>query len=52
LARGYGPVPTWSAHYMPDIGFRKAVADFLERETRAIDREIGWLTEATPFRKG
>jgi uncharacterized protein len=51
LARGYGPVPTWSAHYLPDIGFRKAVADFLERETRAIDREIGWLTEATPFRK-
>ncbi len=52
LARGYVPVPTWSAHYLPDAGFRAAVADFLERETRSIDREIGWLADATPFRKG
>ena len=52
LARGYGPVPTWSAHYIADPGFRAAVADFLDRETRAIDREIGWLEGATPFKKG
>jgi hypothetical protein len=52
LARGYCPVPTWSAHYLPDPGFRAAVAEFLDSETRAINREIGWLEEATPFRKG
>ena len=32
LARGYVPVPTWSAHYIPDPGFRAAIADFLVRE--------------------
>lgn len=52
LARGYAPVPTWSAHYLPDAGFRAAVADFLARETRAVDREIGWLEAAVPFKKG
>src|SRR3546814_1251555 len=35
LARGYGPVATWSAHYIADPGFRRAVAEFLERERQA-----------------
>jgi uncharacterized protein len=52
LARGYAPVATWSAHYLPDPGFRRAVADFIARETRAVEQEIGWLAEATPYRKG
>ena len=52
LARGYGPVPTWSAHYIADTGFRAAVADFVERERRAVEREIAFLGEMTPFRKG
>jgi predicted N-acyltransferase len=52
LARGYGPVPTWSAHYIADRGFRAAVADFVERERRAVDNEIAFLGEMTPFRKG
>lgn len=52
LSRGYGPVPTWSAHFIPDEGFRRAVADFLEAERRAVADEIGALAEMTPFRKG
>jgi predicted N-acyltransferase len=52
LARGYGPVPTWSAHFIADHGFRAAVADFVERERRAVEREIAFLGEMTPFRKG
>lgn len=52
LARGYGPVPTWSAHFIADPGFRAAVADFVERERRAVEREIAFLGELTPFRKG
>jgi predicted N-acyltransferase len=52
LARGYGPVPTWSAHFIADPGFRAAVADFVERERRAVEREIDFLGEMTPFRKG
>ena len=52
LARGYLPVPTWSAHYIPDPGFRAAIADFLERETRAVAREQEFLGELGPFRRG
>jgi predicted N-acyltransferase len=52
LSRGYAPVPTWSAHFIPDEGFRDAVADFLAAERRAVAEEIGALAEMTPFRKG
>jgi predicted N-acyltransferase len=52
LARGYRPVPTFSAHYISDPGFRRAVAEFLERERAAVVREIGVLNEMTPFRRG
>ncbi|HVF94979.1 MAG TPA: GNAT family N-acetyltransferase [Sphingomonas sp.] len=51
LARGYGPVPTWSAHYIPDAGFRRAVADFLARERAAVERDQANLGELTPFRR-
>ncbi len=51
LARGYLPVPTWSAHFIPDPGFRAAIADFLERERRAVEHEIAFLGELGPFRK-
>ena len=51
LARGYRPVPTWSAHYIPDPNFRRAVADFLAAERRAVTNEIAALDEMTPFRK-
>jgi predicted N-acyltransferase len=52
LARGYVPVPTYSAHFIPNPGFRRAVADFLEREREAVAREIDSLAEMAPFRKG
>jgi predicted N-acyltransferase len=52
LARGYAPVPTWSAHYITDPGFRRAIADFLERERRGVAQEQLWLGERTPFKKG
>lgn len=52
LARGYAPVTTWSAHYLPDPGFRRAVADFLVREQQAVEREQEFLGELTPFRRG
>ena len=52
LSRGYAPVPTWSAHYIPDPSFRDAVAGFLAAERRAVAREIGALAEMAPFKKG
>lgn len=52
LARGYRPVPTYSAHYLPDPGFRDAVADYLAAEREAVAQDIGLMDEMTPFRKG
>ncbi|MGK6318838.1 GNAT family N-acetyltransferase [Sphingomonas sp. DT-204] len=51
LARGYLPVTTWSAHYIPDPNFRRAVADFLVRERQAIEQEQEFLGELGPFRR-
>ena len=51
LARGYRPTPTYSAHYIPNAGFRKAVAGFLAREREAVVEHIEALGEDGPFRK-
>ncbi len=51
LARGYVPVPTWSAHFIPDPNFRRAIADFLSRERRAVERQIEFLGTMAPFKK-
>jgi predicted N-acyltransferase len=51
LARGYEPVPTWSAHYIPDPNFRRAIADFLEREREGVAAEADMLASLTPFRR-
>ena len=51
LARGYLPVPTWSAHYIPDPNFRRAISDFLLRERHAVERQIAFLGTMAPFRK-
>jgi len=50
LARGYEPVLTRSAHFLPDPGFRHAVADFLVREDEMIAAEFAWCREALPYR--
>lgn len=51
LARGYAPVATWSAHYIADPGFRRAVAEFLERERAAEEVEADWLAGHLPFKR-
>jgi predicted N-acyltransferase len=50
LARGYLPVETYSAHYIADPGLRRAVADYLKRERRAVSREIALLGAESPYR--
>jgi predicted N-acyltransferase len=50
LARGYEPVLTRSAHFLPDQNFRRAVADFLAREDEMIAAELAWCREALPYR--
>ena len=51
LAPGYGPVETWSAHWIVDPGFRDAVADFLTRERQGVATDKMYLGRRTPFRK-
>ncbi len=51
LARGYGPVTTYSLHHLTHPGLRDAVARFLEAEREAVCRENEALLEMTPFRK-
>jgi uncharacterized protein len=50
LQRGYLPVPTYSAHWIPDPDFRRAVAQFLAREREMIEQKIADLAEYSPFR--
>lgn len=52
LARGYAPVTTWSAHYIPDPGFRRAIEEYLTREREAVAQEQEFLGELTPFKRG
>ena len=52
LARGYRPVATVSAHFIPDTGFRTAVADFVARESLMVAADIDAMDMATPFRRG
>jgi predicted N-acyltransferase len=52
LARGYEPVTTRSLHWIPDPGFRRAVADYLKQERAAVAHENAALATMTPFRKG
>ena len=51
LARGYRPVPTWSAHYIPDPNFRRAISNFLTRERAATASDLEFLGEMVPFKK-
>ena len=51
LQRGYEPVQTRSAHWIPDPAFRDAVARFLVEERREEAREMGYLEHETPYRR-
>jgi hypothetical protein len=51
LARGYMPVTTYSAHYIAEPGFRRAVEDYLERERQHVAFENQALSQQGPFRK-
>jgi predicted N-acyltransferase len=52
LARGYRPVPTYSAHELADQRLSDAVADYLRREREAVKETIAYYDEHAPFKKG
>ncbi|NNE41112.1 MAG: N-acetyltransferase [Marinicaulis sp.] len=51
IARGYEPVPTYSAHWIRDPGFREAIENYLVSERDHTNMEIDALKAFTPFRK-
>jgi predicted N-acyltransferase len=51
LQRGYEPVPTYSAHWIRDAGFRAAVERFLAQERVEMACEIEQLRELLPYRQ-
>ncbi|HET8535206.1 MAG TPA: GNAT family N-acetyltransferase [Sphingomicrobium sp.] len=50
LSRGYEPVITASAHFIPNSGFKRAVSDFLDEERAAVAAEAEWLRRELPYR--
>jgi predicted N-acyltransferase len=50
VARGYEPVITKSAHFVPNRSFRNAVAEFLKAEREGVATEVEWLRQDLPYR--
>lgn len=50
ISRGFLPVPTWSAHWVADAGFRQAIGDFVSNEQRAIEDYMAHLYEHSPYK--
>lgn len=51
LARGYVPTTTYSAHWIPNAGFRDAVEHYLEQERLHVKMEQQALSARAPFKK-
>ncbi|OMO83160.1 hypothetical protein CCACVL1_11533 [Corchorus capsularis] len=52
IQRGYMPVTTYSSHYLMDEGFKKAIAEFLMRESSQVNLVMKLLHESGPFKEG
>ncbi len=50
LARGYLPTRTYSAHWIADPMFRRAVDNYLASERAHVEKEIEDLSDHSPFR--
>jgi hypothetical protein len=50
LARGFEPVPTWSAFWIADAEMRSAVADFIAREDVAMEDYTAETASHLPFK--
>ncbi len=50
VARGYLPQETYSAHWIRDASFRRAVAHFLDEERGQVSQDIRWIEQRSPFK--
>lgn len=51
VPRGFEPTPTWSAHWIADPRFRRAIQSYLREERMAVDRYIEEVQAHVPFRR-
>lgn len=51
IQRGFEPVPTYSVHYIKEAGFNKAIRNFINEETTAVEFQMDELKKYLPFRK-
>lgn len=51
VARGFEPTTTWSAHWIADPRFRRAIDQYLGEERAAIDQYILQVEQHLPFRR-
>jgi predicted N-acyltransferase len=51
LARGFEPVPTWSAFWIKDSCMRDTVADFFRREDGAVQDYQAEMSDRLPFKQ-
>ena len=51
VPRGFEPTTTWSAHWIADARFRRAISHYLEQERSAVDQYADSVREHTPFRQ-
>ena len=50
VSRGFEPAITWSGHYIADLQFRAAIADYLRREGEAVDAYALEVQGHVPYR--
>jgi hypothetical protein len=51
IARGFVPVQTHSMHYVRDPAFRRAIGEFLQRETSWLEKYGNELEQLAPYRQ-
>lgn len=50
VSRGFEPAITWSGHYIADLEFRAAIANYLQREGEAVDAYALEVQGHVPYR--
>ena len=51
VPRGFEPTQTWSAHWIADPRFRRAIDSYLQQEQAAVDEYTRQVQEHVPFKK-
>jgi predicted N-acyltransferase len=51
VPRGFEPTQTWSAHWIADPRFRRAIDSYLDEERTAVDEYMRQVEEHVPFKR-